>query len=120
MPHLLAASEAAQLAGGGPTPFTDVHMVLQALFTPVYGAGIAGVALAGFGRVAHPIACVLGVIGGVALIAVAPLLLATGNGAFAMLFLPANGTWVFLTAVGVRAAMTGRAESRATSTLKAS
>lgn len=102
IPHILVASESAALAAGGPTPITDLHLALQILFTPAYGLSIAGLAVAGFGRVAHPAVCLLGVVGGVFLAPAGPMLWLTGDPMFGLLFIPANGTWLFLLGVSVR------------------
>lgn len=102
VPHTLTALEAAELAAGLPAPITDAHLALQVLFTPAYGIAIAGLAAVGFGRVAHPVLSVLGIIGGVFLVPVGPLLWLTGDPVFGLLFIPAAGTWLFLVGVGVR------------------
>lgn len=103
IPHALVGLETGEILTGGSAPFTDLHLLLQALFLPVYAAGIAGLAVTGFGRVAHPIACVLGVIGGVALALVGPLLLVTDEAALGRMFMAGSGTVLFLLAVGIRA-----------------
>ena len=101
VPHTLVATEATGGAGSS-TLLTDLHVLFQATLLPVYGLGIAALALAGFGRVAHPIACLLGVVGGVALTVVGPLLLITDDPAFGVVFMPGAGSFVFLIAVGLR------------------
>lgn len=102
VPHTVVTAETDALASGGSTPWTDLHLLFQATLLPVYGLGVAALAAFGFRRVAHPAACVLGVVGGVALILVGPLLFLTDDPALGKVFMPAGGTVVFLLAAGVR------------------
>lgn len=102
VPHTFVAAETTALAGGSSSPLTDLHVLLQATLLPVYGLGVAALAAAGFGRIAPPIVSLLGIVGGVALTVVGPLLLITDDPAFGMIFMPGAGTFIFLIAVGLR------------------
>lgn len=104
VPHIFVAAETEELAAQGSTPLTDLHLIFQATLLPIYGVAVAALAIIGFGRVAHPLACVLGVIGGAALAAVGPLLLITDDPRLGFIFMPAGGTFLFLFAAGARAA----------------
>lgn len=116
VPHTLAGYEADAFTAGESTPMTDLHVLLQAVLLPLYGVGVAALAAVGFGRVAHPVACALGVVGGVALAVVGPLLLATDNAGFGVVFMPGGGTFLFLFAAGVRLARSGRHQALITAT----
>jgi hypothetical protein len=106
-PHILVASETTELAAGGATPVTDLHLFFQATLLPVYGLGVAALAVTGYRRIAHPLACVLGAVGGIALIVVGPLLLVTKEAGFGVIFMPGAGTFLFLLAAGLRLTRAG-------------
>ncbi|HET7385874.1 MAG TPA: hypothetical protein VFJ19_04335 [Nocardioidaceae bacterium] len=65
--HIAMTSEAHALVTGGPTPLFDTHVVLQAVYTPLFGWGVAAMALRGglTRRWGNPWIAVLGVVGGV-------------------------------------------------------
>ena len=107
LPHILVASETTEIERGGSTPATDLHLVLQGLLLPLYGVGVAALAVTGYRSVAHPVACVLGTVGGVALTVVGPVLALTDDPAFGVLFMPGAGTFLFLLAAGIRLARAG-------------
>lgn len=107
VPHTLVALETDELVAGGSTPFTDLHLLLQSILLPLYGIGVAALAVFGFGRVAPRVMCLLGAIGGAAIAVVGPLLLMTGDPAFGAIFLLGPGTFLFLLATGLRAASAG-------------
>ncbi len=112
VPHTLVAAETGELAAAeGATPLTDLHLLFQAMLVPIYGLGVVALAITGFGRVAHPVACVLGVIGGAALTAVGPLLLITDDPQVGVVFMPGVGTIAFLLATGVRVARGGSGQA---------
>jgi hypothetical protein len=102
VPHILVASETTELVAGAPSPLTDAHVLFQATLVPVYAVGVAALALTGFGRVAHPVACALGIVGGIALALVGPVLLITDDPKFGKLFMLGAGTFLFLLAAGTR------------------
>ncbi|MEU1599700.1 hypothetical protein ABZ468_44610 [Streptomyces sp. NPDC005708] len=64
--HLLAAGEADRLASGGNTPITDTLVVVDTIAMPVFGLGIAALALAGAltRTLGNMVAAIPGVIGG--------------------------------------------------------
>ena len=64
--HIAMTSEAGALASGGATPLFDIHVVLQAIFTPLLGWGMAAMAWRGgvTGRWGNRWIAVLGVVGG--------------------------------------------------------
>lgn len=73
--HTLMASEAHAVGAGGATPLFDIHLVLQAIGTPLFGAGVVGFAIrAGLRRSwGGPVLMVFGVVGGVAFGVAGPL-----------------------------------------------
>lgn len=111
VPHLLAASEADALAGGGSTPLTDLHTILQAVATPAVGLSIAALAvtntLAG-GRIAAAVA----VVGGVAFALAGPAIALTENSGLSPLFAGSAGISLWCVVAGARLAR--RAELRGT------
>lgn len=65
--HIAMTSEAHALLTGGPTPLFDTHVVLQAVYTPLFGWGVAVMALRGGAtrRWGNPWIAILGVVGGI-------------------------------------------------------
>lgn len=116
VPHTFVASETAAISAGGSTPLTDLHVLFQATLLPVYGLGVAALAVTGLRRVAHPVACALGAVGGLALVVVGPTLFISGNPALGVLFMPAGGTVIFLLAAGLRLARSGVPQPALTAT----
>jgi hypothetical protein len=115
LPHLLAASEADALAGGGSTPLTDLHTVLQALATPAVGLSIAALAVVsarthalGSGR----FAAALAVVGGIAFALAGPAIALTENSELSPLFAGSAGISLWCLVSGARLAR--RAEMRGT------
>ena len=115
VPHLLAASEADALAGGGSTPLTDLHTMLQAVATPAVGLSIAALAVVsarsralGSGRVAAAVA----VVGGVAFALAGPAIALTENSGLSPLFAGSAGIALWCVVSGVR--LVRRAEMRGT------
>lgn len=107
VPHILVASETTELAAGGSASFTELHLLFQATLQPIYGLGVAALAVTGYRRVAHPLACLLGGLGGVALAIVGPLLVLTDDPSVGMIFMPGAGTILFLLAAGLHVARGG-------------
>ncbi len=105
VPHLLAAGEAHELAHHEATPVLDLHLLLQLAATPAVGLGGAllavAVARAARTRTAWVLAAVA-VVGGVGYAASAPLVLATGDVRFTLLFPLQAGLAVWLAGTGVR------------------
>lgn len=65
--HITMTSEAQAVLSGGAIPLFDTHVVLQAIYTPIFGWGLAVVAWRG-GRTrrwGNPWIAILGVVGGV-------------------------------------------------------
>ena len=107
VPHLLAGSEADALLGGGNTPLTDLHSVLQAISTPVVGLSVAALAVASTrsraldgGRIAAAAA----VVGGVAFAVAGPVIAFTHDSALSALFAGSAGLSVWFIVAGVRTA----------------
>jgi hypothetical protein len=107
VPHLLAGSEADALLGGGSTPLTDLHTVLQAISTPVVGLSVAALAVAsarsralGSGRIAAAVA----VVGGVAFALAGPAIAITENPELSPLFSGAAALSIWFILSGVRTA----------------
>jgi hypothetical protein len=107
VPHLLAGSEADALLGGGSTPFTDLHTVLQAIATPTVGLSVAALAVAsarsralGSGRIAAAVALV----GGVAFALAGPAIAITENSELSPLFAGSAALSIWLILSGVRTA----------------
>lgn len=104
VPHLLAVGEAHAAAHGGPTPLLDTHMRISLFSNAAVGFGVAVLAvLAARSRAlgGGPAVAVLAVLGGVAFGAAAPLLVATGVEAFAILFSGSVliGLWLLVSGV---------------------
>lgn len=66
--HTFMNSEADAVGAGASAPMFDIHLVLQAIGTPIFGVGVVGLAVAAGRRRlwGGPLLMVLGVIGGVA------------------------------------------------------
>lgn len=89
VPHLLAGGEAHAAAHGGPTPLLELHQRIGLFSDLLFGLSLAVLAVLaartrslGGGRAV----AVLAVVGGLAFGLAAPLLVATGIEAFAILF----------------------------------
>lgn len=65
--HLVAGSEAIEIAAGEPTPIVNVHVVVETLTVPAFGFSIAAFAvIAAFGRIlGDRVTAVIGFLGGV-------------------------------------------------------
>lgn len=103
----------ANLRPRASTPATTLHIVLHATLLPIYAVGVGLLAWRGFGQVANRASCVLGVVGGIALTVVGPLLLLTDNPDLGRVFMPGAGTFIFLIAVGVRLVSDSRRDATA-------
>ena len=105
LPHLLAAGEAHALEHHEATPVLDLHVLLQVASAPLVGISGAVVAVL-VARAARTrpawVLAVVGVIGGLGYAASAPLLVATGNVAFTVLFPFQAGLALWLLGTGVR------------------
>lgn len=105
VPHLLAAGESDALSHHDATPLLDVHVVLQLIATPMVGfaTALTAVALArtARSRVAWVLA-VPAVVGGLAYGVAGPLVVATGDPAFTVLFPFLAGLAVWLVGTGLR------------------
>lgn len=105
IPHLLAAGESDALRHHDATPVLDLHIVLQVIATPLVGLSTAVVAVA-VARAARTrpawVLAVLAVVGGVAYGAAGPLVVATANPAFTVLFPFLAGIAVWFVGTGVR------------------
>lgn len=68
VPHLVAASEADRIAAGQGTGITDIYVVAETVTVPVFGFGIAALAVVGAvtATLGDRVTAALGVIGGVA------------------------------------------------------
>jgi hypothetical protein len=108
VPHLLAASEADALTGGGSTPLTDLHTALQAVATPAVGLSIAALAVVSGGRIVAAFA----VVGGVAYALAGPAIALTQDSALSPLFAGSAGIAIWCVVTGVR--MARRAETPGT------
>lgn len=101
IPHLLAYTEADAAAAGGSTPLVDVHQALQIVSTPLFGVGIAWLAVVGAGReLGHPLLAVPAVVGGVAYAAAGPITYVAEG--FSLLFAGVVGMAVWLVGSGLR------------------
>jgi hypothetical protein len=108
LPHLLAASEAADLRGGGATPLADLHTVLQGFATPVVGLSLAALAVAGArSRTldAGWIVTALAVAGGIAFAFAGPAIAISENSGLSPLFAGSAGLAVWAVVAGVRMAV---------------
>jgi cytochrome bd-type quinol oxidase subunit 2 len=105
VPHLLAAGEAHALEHHEATPVLDVHLVMQVIATPAVGLSGALVALlvhlAARNRVTLVLA-VFGILGGLLSAAAGPLVVATGDPRFTVLFPFQAGLAVWLLGTGIR------------------
>ena len=105
VPHLLAAEDAHALQHHEATPVLDVHVLMQVIASPVVsltGAFIAvAVAVAARTRPAQVLA-VVAVLGGLLSAAAGPLVVATGDPRFTILFPCQAGLAVWLVGTGVR------------------
>lgn len=107
LPHLLAASEAAEVRQGGATPLADLHTVLQGISTPVVGLSLAALAFAGArsraldaGRVVTALA----VVGGLVFALAGPAIALTENSELSPLFAGSAGLAVWAVVAGTRTA----------------
>ncbi len=106
VPHLLAFTDAHAVAHGGPTPLLDIHMQAGLLTNLVLGLSLATLAvLASRTRAlgTGPAVAALAVIGGIAFAAAAPMIVATGVDAFAILFSGSVliGLWLLISGVAL-------------------
>ncbi len=105
VPHLLARHDLDALQHHGETPVLDLHLVLGAVATPLFGltAALLAVALAVTGRTwPAALLAVPGVLGGVAYAFAGPLIYLTDNVAFAPLFAGQGLVALFLVGTGIR------------------
>ncbi len=105
VPHLLAAHEAQALAHHEATPVLDVHLVMQMIASPAVGITGAIVAVA-IARAAQTrpsqLLAAFAVVGGLLYAVAGPLVVATGDPRYAILFAFQLGLAVWLTGTGVR------------------
>lgn len=105
IPHLLAAGESDALTHHDATPVLDLHVLLQTVATPLVGFSTAMVAIA-VARAAHTrtawVLAVVGVVGGVVYGVAGPLVVATGNPAYTVLFPFLAGIALWFLGTGVR------------------
>ena len=105
IPHLLAAGEAHALEHHEATPVLDLHVLLQVASAPLVGISGAVVAVL-VARAARTrpawVLAVVGVIGGLGYAASAPLLVATGNVGYTVLFPFQAGLALWLLGTGIR------------------
>ncbi|MBB2892384.1 hypothetical protein [Flexivirga oryzae] len=103
--HIAMTSEAHALLTGGPTPLFDTHVVLQAIYTPLFGWGVAVMALRGGAtrRWGNPWIAILGVVGGIVFGCSGPAVALWPNSHDSLLFIGdaplglwavASGLWV--------------------------
>ncbi|MGH3444541.1 MAG: hypothetical protein ACRDPB_04125 [Nocardioidaceae bacterium] len=87
--HIAMTSEAQALVSGAATPLFDTHVVLQAVYTPLFGWGIAVMAYRGgvTRRWGNPWIAVLGVVGGVVFGCSGPAVALWQNSHDALLFI---------------------------------
>ncbi len=104
VPHLLAATDLHALEHGGAHPFYDIHLMAGPVTNAVIGLSLAVLAVLAapsraLGLGSLPAA--LAVVGGVAFAAAAPLIVATGVGAFGVLFSGSvlMGLWLLISGV---------------------
>lgn len=113
VPHMLATTEAAELAAGGATPLYDLHMWLQAVATPAAGFGVAALAWVGSrdgGLGPRPLAWV-GVIGGIGFGLAGPAVLLTESMLLARLFMLTAAVALWLVVTGALVVRAERAPS---------
>lgn len=119
--HIAMTSEAQELAAGGSTPLFDTHVVLQALYTPLFGWGVAAMAWRGAStrRWGNPWIGWLGVIGGVVFGFAGPVVALSPSAYDALLFIgdAPIGVWAFL--AGTLALRATRREDAGTAGSKA-
>ncbi len=105
VPHLLAAHEAQALGHHEATPVLDVHLLMQVIAAPAVGltGAVLAVVVARAART-WPAAVLAGfaVVGGLLSAASAPLVVATGDPRFTVLFPFQAGLAVWLVGTGVR------------------
>ena len=106
LPHIFQNMETAEVLSGGSTPINDIQLVLQAISNPVFGIGIAGLAVVGARTryIGHWTVAVLAVLGGLAFAVAGPAVLITRQPEFSLLFLGSIGMAVWLIIAGIRAA----------------
>ena len=106
LPHIFQNMETAEVLSGGSTPINDIQLVLQAISNPVFGIGIAGLAVVGArtGYLGHWTVALLAVLGGLAFAAAGPAVFITRQAEFSLLFLGIIGVAVWLIGAGIRAA----------------
>lgn len=101
LPHLVAASEAAELRQGRATPLADLHTALQAISTPLVGLSLA--ALAATREVdAGRVVTALAVVGGLAFAAAGPSIALSQNSELSPLFASSAGLAVWAVVAGTR------------------
>ena len=105
LPHLLAAGEAHALEHHEATPVLDLHELLQVISAPLVGISGAVVAVL-VARAARTrpawVLAIVAVVGGLGYAASAPLLVATGNTAYTVLFPFQAGLALWFLGTGVR------------------
>ena len=105
LPHLLAANDAHALEHHEATPVLDLHVLMQLVASPAVGLTSAFIAVAVAAAVKTRPAQVLAgfaVLGGLGSAAASPLVTATGDTRFALLFPLQTGLAVWLMGTGVR------------------
>jgi len=113
--HIAMTSESQALLSGGPTPLFDTHVILQGIYTPIFGWGIAVMAWRGGAtrRWGNPWIAILGVVGGVVFGFCGPVVALWPNSYDSLLFIgdAPLGLWGFASGLYVLWAM-ARADKR--------
>ena len=106
VPHIFANAEAEDVLRGGSTPINDIHLALQAVATPVFGIGIAGLAVVGARTrtLGHWTVAPLAVLGGFAFAIAGPAILVIKQPEVGVLFSGSIGIAVWLIVAGIRSA----------------
>jgi cytochrome bd-type quinol oxidase subunit 2 len=105
LPHLLAANDAHALEHHEATPVLDLHVLMQLVASPAVGVTSAFIAVAvAVAAKTRPAQVLAGfaVLGGLGSAAASPLVTATGDPRFALLFPLQTGLAVWLVGTGVR------------------
>lgn len=104
VPHIFQNVETREVLGGGSTPINDFHLVIQAVTNPVFGLGMAALAVVGARThsLGHWIVSPLGALGGLAFAAAGPAVLITKQPEFSLLFLGAIGIALWLVIAGIK------------------
>ena len=104
--HLVVATEADRIEAGLSTPLTDVHVIAETITTPLFGLGIAALAVVGARTrtLGNTLTAVLGILGGLAYALAGATFLLTD----ALNFLFPFSSGIALWAIGVGAGLLRR------------